>query len=88
MRETTDSFYDQVPASDSPLRHAYTLDIAQLTESRDQWKARAEELEARLQQAEHERDEWAIQAADKLETLERALAVARDVLDAAVKALA
>lgn len=46
---STDQYYDPVPPSDSHLRHAYTLDLAQLRESRDQWKARAEELVAGLE---------------------------------------
>lgn len=45
---TTENYYDPVPPSDSPLRHAYTLDLAQLRDSRDQWEAQAKELEQAL----------------------------------------
>jgi hypothetical protein len=46
LATTTESYYDPVPPTDSPLRHAYTLDLAQMKESRDQWKAEAESLRA------------------------------------------
>jgi len=66
---TTESYYDPVPTTDSPLRHAYTLDLAQLKESRGQWKAEAESLRAEVASlsaalealhgmAAAERDEW------------------------------
>jgi hypothetical protein len=54
---TTDSFYVPVPLADSPLRHIYTLAMAQLEESRDQWKREAESVRSECDalKAENER---------------------------------
>jgi hypothetical protein len=40
---STESYYDPTPPTDAPNRHAYTLEVAQLTESRDQWQREAED---------------------------------------------
>lgn len=61
---TTESYYERVPTSDSPLRPAYTLAMAQLQDSRDQWKARAEELAEQLE-AQREQLEQAQAELDK-----------------------
>jgi hypothetical protein len=43
----TGDYYVPAPLADSPLRHVYTLAMAQLEESRDQWKREAEQETAR-----------------------------------------
>lgn len=48
--KSTADHYVPKPLKDSPLRHVYTLEMAQLQDSRDQWKADAQSLAGEVSQ--------------------------------------